>query len=1684
MKKHLLALLTGLFTLGVIQAQFTPQGFNYQSIVRTAGGAPLTNQTVALLFTIRSGAPNGPVAYSEKQVLSTNEFGLINLVIGKGNILQGTFNAINWGGGAKFLTVSLETSPNVFDELGSSELLSVPYALYAQTSANGGGGGTGDNWGAQTAQTNAALTGNGTAGSPLAIAPQGAANGQVLKWNGTVWKPADDIANSGTNGGTVTQVNTGTGLTGGPIATAGTISLANSGVTPGIYGSATQIPVITIDAQGRITSVFTTVPQPGTVGINGAAGITVQQNGLTFTLTNTGDTDATNDLTNTTAFDGDVSGTHTNLQIKANAVGTDEIANAAVTTAKLADNAVTGAKIADGAVGTAKIADGAVNSAKLADNAVTTAKVAANAITSAKIADNAITTAKVADNAITTVKIANSAITAAKLDNMGATNGQILKWNGTAWVPSADVGIGSVGVTAGAGISVTGTSPNFTVINTGDADATDDVTNTSTAGGDLSGTFGNLQIKTGIVGSNELATGAVGNAELAANAVTGAKITNATITAAKLNDMGATTGQVLKWNGTAWAPDTDLNGGGSGGAISVVGGAGIMVTQTGNTATVVNSGDTNAADDLTVTSVADGDVSGTFTNLQLKPNVVTSTELADNAVTTNNLINGAVTGAKINNMGAGTGQILKWNGTTWAPANDETGTGTIGDNWGTQTTIAGPTLSGAGTNASPLNIAPQGATNGQILKFNGNSWAPSVDETGVGDDWGGQSVTTSPVLLGNGTTASPLTLAQQGAATGQVLKWNGTAWVPDNDLGGAGAGDNWGTQQVVVGNTLSGAGTNTSPLALAQQAAVAGQILKWNGAAWLPANDGGDNWGTQNVIVNTALIGNGTAANPIDLAQQGAINGQILKWNGSAWMPANDAGDNWGTQNVAVTNLFTGNGTAGNPINLAQQGASAGQVMKWNGTAWAPSNDEVGTGGGGGTGNSYAPGTGITITGTSPNFTINNVGDADNNPNNEIQVLSVTGNNLSLSNGGGMVVLPGATNYTAGTGITIAGNVITNSGDPSSSNELQTVSLNGSQLILSNGGGAVTLPTASTYSPGAGISITGTAPNFTVINTGDVSNANELQLLSISGSNLTLSQGGGTVALPSAITYNAGTNVTITGTGNSRTINSTGDPSSTNEIQVLSLSGNDVTLSQGGGTITLPANITYSAGTNISITGAGNARTINSTGDPSPTNELQQITLTGNSLALSQGGGTVTLPTGTTYTPGTGISITGNTIANSGDLSGTNELQQITLTGNSLALSQGGGTVTLPTGTTYTPGTGISITGNTIANSGDLSATNELQNLSLAGNILTISGTNSMVDLSGVGTSGTQWRTTGTHIYNGNTGNVLIGTNANVSGKLQVVGKGVEVGHFYGESLPADIAVLNAVAEGKGIAGYFTSEDGTALSTGNGKVGIGTKAPKAQLDIRGNALIVGNAATPLLTIEQQGAGAATLSIKNNSSTPWNISGGSKEFSIENGGIVTPSIGGYKVLTADTARNISFGSATNALSSFKIHHRTNARGLIIENSNAANRNWEFWVNDANGNLNLFNPIMGSAVPAGTFAITGVYTPSDKRLKKDIAESASVLSKVLQLKPVTYRYNDEEGSAKPTLGFLAQDVEPLFPNLVLRQRTRDNSGDYLSLNYAGFGILAIKSIQEQQVELEKLKKENEDLRKRLEKIEARL
>jgi len=1590
------SLLASLLITWSADAQNAPQGFSYQCIVRDINGASLDNQTVSLLFTIRNGAPNGPVAYSEMQSASTNAYGLVNLVIGGGTPLQGNFSTINWGASAKYLTVSLETAPSVFDELGTTQLMSVPYALFAQNTAN-----SGDNWGTQTVQTSPTLSGNGTSGTPLTIAQQGAQPGQVLKWDGTTWIPQDD--NTGQSG-TVSEVNTGAGLTGGPITTTGTISLANSPVTPGLYGSPTEIPVITVDQYGRVVNVSTVpIPQNNTA-ITGAAGIGVTQNGQNFTITNTGDTNATDDLTTSSQADGDVAGPFSNLQIKPGAVGN--------------------AEITDNAVGTSKITDGAV--------------------TTAKIADNAVTTGKIADNAVSTAKLANASVTAAKLNDMGAVSGQVLKWTGTVWAPAQDA-LGTVSLTGGSGISISGTSPNFTITNSGDTNANDDITTASQADGDVSGPFANLQIKSGAVGSIELANSAVTTSKINAQAVSGDKI----------DQMSAANGQVLKWNGTTWAPAPDNLG-----SVTITGGVGIDVIGIGQNFTIANGGDINPFDDITTNSTADGDVAGPFSNLQLKNSVVTNFELANNAVQTAKIQNAAVTGEKIAQMGAFSGQVLKWNGTTWAPAQD-----TGPDNWGTQTVVTSAALSGVGTNASPLTIDQQGATNGQVLKWNGAAWLPANDNDSGPDDWGTQTAITNLTLIGNGTLGNPLGIAPQGANNGQVLKWNGAAWLPanDNDSGP----DNWGTQKAQVALRLSGDGTPGNPIDIAQQSAANGQVLKWNGAAWAPADDnnsGTDNWGTQTAQVTPRLSGDGTAGNPLDLAQQSASNGQVLKWNGTAWAPANDnntGGDNWGTQAVASSLNLDGDGTGGDPLRIAQFGATNGQVLKWNDAQnlWVPA-DDIGVSGGDDWGNQVAQ----------TDATLNGDGSAGN-PLGIAAQGATTGQVLKFD---GSTWVPQDEaggddwgNQVAATSLNIIGN-----GTAANPLRFANFGATDGQVLSWNSILNLWIPANDTWGTQSAAVASRLSGNGTAGSPLDIAQqgASNGQVLKWNGSSWAPANdagggddwgsqtaavtprllGDGTVGNPLDIApqganigqilkWNGGT--WVPADDEVATAGSGDDWGTQSVVADATLFGNGTNLSPLGlaaqgatngqvlkfnGTTWIPGNDTgaddwgtQTAQTTARLSGNGTAG--------SPLDIAQQGATLGQALKWN---GSAWVPaddndTNDTYSAGTGISITGSapnfTISNTGDADAnpTNEIQTLSLNGQDLSLSNGGGTVTLPAVNTYSAGTGINITGTapnfTIENTGDADAdpTNELQTLSLNGTKLAISSTGSEVDfdtlLSGIGGGGL-WTAAGANIHNSNAGNV----------------------------------------------------------------GVGTDKPLRQLHVKGNGEAV--------RLEGTDPAIGFANGMNLSASLSKTSGFFTMASEDSSTIVLATGAGKTVFVDGVNGHVGMGDQNAGIARLKVFHAPGNAGLAIQNS-ASGGEWDFRVNGFDGSLNLHNNFFGGGLPVGTFFINGFYAASDRRFKKDITTTGRILDKVSRLNPVYYRYNQEKADAKRTIGFVAQEVETLFPELVAQNRADDGS-TYLAVNYAGFGVLAIKAIQEQQEEISALRKEKEQLQQRLSNLEARV
>ncbi len=125
-----------IFTAFLCFAQ-APQSFRYQAVVRYQDGTIVQNQMVSLRISILAESPIGNTVYSEWHRIATNEFGIANIKVGEGTIISGIFNQINWGATSYFLKTELDVSGNEnYSFIGTTELLSVPYALYAENAVN------------------------------------------------------------------------------------------------------------------------------------------------------------------------------------------------------------------------------------------------------------------------------------------------------------------------------------------------------------------------------------------------------------------------------------------------------------------------------------------------------------------------------------------------------------------------------------------------------------------------------------------------------------------------------------------------------------------------------------------------------------------------------------------------------------------------------------------------------------------------------------------------------------------------------------------------------------------------------------------------------------------------------------------------------------------------------------------------------------------------------------------------------------------------------------------------------------------------------------------------------------------------------------------------------------------------------------------------------------------------------------------------------------------------------------------------------------------------------------------------------------------------------------------------------------------------------------------------------------
>lgn len=262
----------------------------------------------------------------------------------------------------------------------------------------------------------------------------------------------------------------------------------------------------------------------------------------------------------------------------------------------------------------------------------------------------------------------------------------------------------------------------------------------------------------------------------------------------------------------------------------------------------------NSADTATFASdVGDGSI----TDAKLAMGAVTQDKIDIDAVNSAHIQNGTILLQDIEQNGAVANQIIKWDGSAWVTAEDIGGDGDI-----TEVT-AGDGLAGGGeSGAVTLSVEPDGITSIHI-----------------GDD----AVGTSEIMDGSILLHD---MNQNGAGANQVIKWDGSAWVTADDIGGDGD-----ITEVTAGDGLAGGG---------ESGAVA---LSVEPDGITSSHIGSDAVGTSEIMDGSILLQ--------DIDQNGATVNQVIKWDGSAWVTAEDIGGDGDITGVTAGGGLIGGGTSG-----------------------------------------------------------------------------------------------------------------------------------------------------------------------------------------------------------------------------------------------------------------------------------------------------------------------------------------------------------------------------------------------------------------------------------------------------------------------------------------------------------------------------------------------------------------------------------------------------------------------------------------------------------------------------------------------------------------------------------------------------------------------------------------------------
>jgi len=134
-------LLLLLFCIPFFALAQVPQGVGYQGVATDANGIELVNQSISIRASVLSGSATGTIEWEETHATSTDTFGLFTLTIGQGtnttNGLQTSFADISWGTNTHFLKIEMDvTGGSTYSFMGTNQMMSVPYALYAESAGD------------------------------------------------------------------------------------------------------------------------------------------------------------------------------------------------------------------------------------------------------------------------------------------------------------------------------------------------------------------------------------------------------------------------------------------------------------------------------------------------------------------------------------------------------------------------------------------------------------------------------------------------------------------------------------------------------------------------------------------------------------------------------------------------------------------------------------------------------------------------------------------------------------------------------------------------------------------------------------------------------------------------------------------------------------------------------------------------------------------------------------------------------------------------------------------------------------------------------------------------------------------------------------------------------------------------------------------------------------------------------------------------------------------------------------------------------------------------------------------------------------------------------------------------------------------------------------------------------------